>query len=197
MIVAGHRQARPVSSGTPFNPLAPTTDPLRATVVHYHFDAPLAAIGTCVETAPVRQRLRSNTLLAFYDAWFSISGPGGQAPAFDRFDPAQFSACGGLTVAEVDGNGKVHFVEVGRNLIERQDGSIDKSTRAGQAEHVTEDAYARCGRSKSATYERLKFDFGDNTAATFERLLVPFASGQRITHVAGMVVLTGKTHDAR
>lgn len=130
----------------------------------------------------------------FFDVWAGQLGQDGQLPQFERFDRKRFEAMGGLTVASISDNGDVRFVEVGRALTERLGRLISQEDVATDEPDSLADAYRRCARGGVPCYEHLRFDFGDDNVVTFERLLVPFSrGGPRVTHIAGLVVYSGRT----
>ena len=160
----------------------------------YRLDAPLVLVGTIIDESPVRDRLKSDTMRAFYDTWASLKGPDGALPLYKSFDRTRFQATGGLTIATVSDADEVAFLEVGRALaagLGRLDGD---SSLVDDALDSIKDAYRRCARSASPCHEHLRFDFGDGDILVFERLLVPFSrGGRRPTHIAGLVVFSGNT----
>lgn len=162
----------------------------------YRLDAPLSAIGMVIDDSPVRERLKSDAMRTLYDVWASQRGQEGQLPQFERFDRKRFEATGGLTVASISHNGDVRFIEVGRALTERLGRFIDERGVSNDDPNSLADAYRRCASGGVPCYEHLRFDFGDGHIVTFERLLVPFSrGGPRVTHIAGLVVYSGRTRD--
>jgi PAS domain S-box-containing protein len=160
----------------------------------YHLDAALSAVGQVTDESPVRQRLRSEVLLAFYDAWASLRGLHGRMPVLKQLKRDSFATAGALTVAEIGGNGDAHLVEVGHALTERMGRLLDPKDLQNPNPDGIRESYERCAKHGRPCYEHLRFDFGDGEPVTFERLLLPFTrGGKRITHVAGLVVFSGKS----
>jgi len=160
----------------------------------YRLDAPLSVVGAAIDESPVRQKLQSETLRAFYDAWVGLKAFDGGLPTLKRFTRDRFAASGGLTVAEVDPDGTIRFLEVGRALTERLGRLVRDDDLADDDPDSMKAAYQRCARGRAPCYEHLRFDFGDGNVVTFERLLIPFSrGGKRVTHIAGLVVNTGDT----
>ena len=160
----------------------------------YRVDAPLSGLGIVLDDSVVRARLQSETLLTFYDAWASLRGPRAQLPSLAYFDRRRFQAGGGLTIAECHEDGRVELLEVGKALTERLGRSIESADLQVTGEESLATVYLRCTHTAHPSYERLRFDFGDGEPVTLERLLVPFcADGPRVSHVAGMVVISGET----
>lgn len=164
----------------------------------YSIDAPLTAVGAAIEESPVRRRLRTTVLREFYDAWAAIKGTDDVLPALASFDRARFAATGGLTVAAIDPDGDVRFLEIGHALTERLGRLVDQADLTGDDPDSLKEAYRRCAKGTNPCYEHLRFDFGDGNVVAFERLLVPFSrGGRRITHIAGLVVFSGETRPAQ
>ena len=85
----------------------------------YDFDAPLSQVGAFIEGSPVRRKLKSQILIDFYDQWLSQLATKGDLPRYRSFDRAPFEASGALTIAAVGARFDIHFVEVGRALLDR------------------------------------------------------------------------------
>jgi PAS domain S-box-containing protein len=165
----------------------------------YRLVAPLASIGTSIDDSPVRGKLRSETLRAFYDAWTRFKLSLDRLPDFKQFPREPFASSGGLTVAQIDGD-KLRFAEVGQALTERLGRPHDAGDIADEDPDALAEAYLRCARVASPCYEHLRFDFGSDNIVSFERLLLPFSRiGKHVTHIAGLVVYSGSTraNDAR
>lgn len=162
----------------------------------YKLDAPLDRAGTIIDESPVRDKLQSEALKAFYDAWAGLRPLDGVAPDLERFDASRFEASGGITLASIVDDADLRFVLVGQALTDRA-GQTELGAYFGTEESAHREAYLKCARLSSPCYEHLRFDFGEGEAVTFERLLVPFSrGGNRVTHVAGMVVISGSTRPA-
>ncbi len=162
--------------------------------VRYGFEARLSQLGTLVEASPVRRRLQSSTLIALYDHWAQHLGAHGVLPKYHHFDRTFFAADGTMTIASIDAQGDVHFLEVGHALIERLGRSIDNDDISSADPDSLAEAYRRCAKTGRPCYEHLRFDFGDGEAVNFERLLVPYSEdGARVTHLAGIAVFSGDT----
>ncbi len=164
----------------------------------YEFDAPLERIGGSVVDSEVRRRLQNEMIHSLYDTWSRQRGDRGSLPKLAGFDWTRFAATGALTIAKIAVDGAVSFVQVGRTLTERLGeplaGHLDEND-VNSASLTT--AYRRCAQSGEPCHELMRMDFGDGEPVTFERLLVPFAAipGRQVTHVAGIVVIEGRTKD--
>jgi two-component system CheB/CheR fusion protein len=155
----------------------------------YRIAAPLASVGAVLDPSSVRSQLRSDLMRSFYDAWTAAKGPDGQTPQFRRFDRKRFEATGGLTLAEVAADGSVTLVETGKALTEWMGRPVEIGDLAEEDADSLLEAYRRCARGTAPCYEHLRFRISEHENLTFERLLVPLSrSGQRVTHVAGLVV---------
>jgi two-component system CheB/CheR fusion protein len=158
----------------------------------YRIEAPLASVGAVLEPSSVRSQLRSDIMRGFYDAWEAAKGPDGQTPQFHRFDRRRFEATGGLTLAEVAADGSVTLVETGKALTEWMGRPVELGDLAEEDPDSLLEAYRRCARGTAPCYEHLRFRFSEHEGLTFERLLMPLSrGGQRVTHVAGLVVYSG------
>jgi PAS domain S-box-containing protein len=161
--------------------------------LRYCVEAALARVGSEITPSPVRRQLRSGAVAAFYDQWTRLRGPHGELPPLAGFDWGRFAATGSLTIATVDADDTVRFVEVGRALLEEL-GIPPGEYQAGETEGPVE-TYRRCAVKAEPCHELLRFDFGDGDPLVFERLLAPFsATGGRIaTHVVGIAFFEGAT----
>jgi PAS domain S-box-containing protein len=158
----------------------------------YRLEAPLGSVGAVLDASSVRSRLRSDIMRGFYDAWEAARGPDGQTPQFRRFDRKRFEATGGLTLAQIAADGSVTLVETGRALTEWMGRPVEIGDLAEEDADSLVEAYRRCARGTAPCYEHLRFRFSEHEGLTFERLLVPLSrGGQRVTHVAGLVVYSG------
>jgi PAS domain S-box-containing protein len=157
----------------------------------YRFVAPCARIGAEAPVSPVRCKLKSDVMRAFYDQWSRLRGPNGELPKLAHFDWRKFAATGALTLASILADGELRFVEIGRALT----AEFKRAQSAGGLEgEALVEAYRRCAEKADACHEYLRFDFGDGDPLAFERLLVPFsATGVgKTTHVAGLVLFDGR-----
>ena len=160
----------------------------------YRFGAQLSALGSAINESPVRQKLKSETLRNFYDAWAGLGGPDGRLPSLPTFDRGLFAESGALTIAEVAGDNIVGFLKVGQALTERLGRPLNDRDLASDDEESIKEAYRRCARGTAPCYERVRFNFGGGDVVTFERLLLPFSrDGKHVTHIAGLVVYSGET----
>lgn len=161
----------------------------------YSFEAPLEAMGETLEEPPARRKLRSRVLAELYDAWDSERDAGGGPPDFQQFDRERFAKTGGLTLAEVSGDGSIRFIETGEALMEHLSNPMKESPiSSAEASSFTE-AYRRCAGTAQPRHEILKFDFSEGDTVYFERLLVPYSSGSsHVTHVVGIAVFHGDSH---
>jgi PAS domain S-box-containing protein len=157
----------------------------------YRFEAPLSALGAALDESPVRRKLRSDNLLKLYDTWASLRGFDGNLPRLKSFDRGSFANSGVLTIAEVDGDEAIRFVEVGRSLTERLGRPVNGGDFESDDPESLKEAYRRCGRTKAPCYQHIKFNFGGGDVVCFERLLLPFSRGERGTHIVGLVVYSG------
>jgi PAS domain S-box-containing protein len=164
----------------------------------YRFEAPLKALGAAVDDSPVRQKLRSDKLRAFYDAWTALKRTDGRLPQLKSFDRDGFAASGALTIAEADRDTTIRFREVGGALTGRLGSEAGLGDLESDDPDGMKEAYRRCARGGAPCYERLRFNFGGGDLVTFERLLVPFSQcGRSVTHIAGLVVYSGDTRSPR
>ncbi len=162
----------------------------------YKLEAPLAQIGAALDESPVRQRLKSEILRAFYDSWASLRGAAGQLPDLAHFDRQGFDSAGGMVIVEISRNGSVHLVEAGRALTGRLGRSVQDDDFEGVDPTSMAEAYRRCARTSQPYYEHARFNFGDGDPVEFEHLLLPFSrTGRRVTHLAGFAVFTGETNN--
>lgn len=159
------------------------------------FDAPLSRLGVVPAASPVRRRLKSPLITAFYDTWSLQRGAGEIPPDLSKFDWGRFAATGALTIAVIETGGALRFARIGRALIEElgrppYDRDLTEDETIGMAE-----VYQLCADKAEPTHELLRFKFSETDTLTFERLLVPFSatSGRSVTHVAGIVVYDGHT----
>ena len=159
----------------------------------YRFDAPLATLGRLEGETPVRSRLQAGVLRDFYDAWSSLKSGNGSLPALGKFNRERFASTGGLTLAEISRDGEVRFIETGRALTERVGRPLETAGLTDDDLQSWRAAYGSCAKTQTPCYEHLRFDFAAGEPLTFERLLLPFArGGKRVTHLAGMVVFSGR-----
>jgi two-component sensor histidine kinase len=160
----------------------------------YAFDAPLSQVGTFIEASPVRRKLKSQLLIAFYDQWVSQSGTRGGLPRYRSFDRAPFEASGALTIAAVGPGFEINFVEVGRALLDRLGQALNHEDMTDEDPNSLIEAYRRCAKSARPSYEHVMFDFGDGDSVNFERLLVPYSdTGHVVTHLVGIAIFSGNT----
>lgn len=161
----------------------------------YCFEAPLARLGDLQFDLPVRRKLKSEIVCSLYNTWARQRGGGGVLPSLDGFEWSRFAATGALTIASIDESAAVHFVQVGRALIEQLGRPLEDRDLASEDPISLAEAYRRCARMGKPCHEYLRFDFGDGDPLTFERLLVPFSAKARrdVTHVVGVVVYRGDT----
>ncbi len=161
----------------------------------YGFDAPLSQVGTFIEASPVRRKLKSQLLIAFYDQWVRQLGAKGELPRYRSFRRASFEASGALTIAAIGSGFNVQFIEVGRALLDRLGRALDNKDMTDEDPNSLVEAYRRCAKSARPSYEHVMFDFGDGESVNFERLLVPFSdTGVGVTHLVGMAIFSGETN---
>jgi hypothetical protein len=131
---------------------------------------------------------------ALYETWTLQQGANGTLPALGGIDWSQFAAGGALTLAGVDAGGAVHFIRVGRALLERLGRPLHASLPGEDSSGMAQ-AYSRCARRGAPTHEFLRFEFGDGEPVSFERLLVPLSAtdGRAVTHIAGLAIYEGRT----
>jgi hypothetical protein len=160
----------------------------------YRFDAPLAQLGAMIAESPLRRNLRHATVRALYDSWTQLRGVGSALPALSGFDWKRFAATGALTVAQVHADDSVRFIQVGQALTAALGRGIEAKDLEDNDPYSLAEAYCRCSRQGDPTHELLRFDFGDGTPLTFERLLVPFSApdGETATHVIGIAIFEGQ-----
>ena len=161
----------------------------------YEFDAPLERVGLMATESPLRKRLVHPVVCSLYETW-SRQRPSHGFPQLAGFDWSRFAATGALTIANVSAGGEVVFAQVGRTLVDRFQGDGSAAIEALQEDQgATARAYRQCAERGEPRHEILRMDFGDGDPFTFERLLVPFSSIDRLTatHVAGVVVFEGAT----
>ena len=160
----------------------------------YGFEAPLSQVGTFIEASPVRRKLESQILVTLYDQWVRQLGIKGELPRYRSFDRASFDASGALTIAAVGPDFDVHFIEVGRALLDRLGRALNHEDMTGEDPDSLIEAYRRCARSARPSYEHVMFDFGDGESVIFERLLVPYSdTGLGVTHLVGIAIFSGAT----
>jgi hypothetical protein len=160
----------------------------------YCFDTPLSQVGTFIEASPVRRKLRSQFLIDFYDQWVRQLGAKGKLPRYRSFDRAPFEASGALTIAAVGPGFDIHFVEVGRALLDRLGQALNHEDMTDDDPNSLIEAYRRCAKSARPAYEHVMFDFGDGESVNFERLLVPYSDiGHGVTHLVGIAIFSGET----
>ncbi len=160
----------------------------------YGFDAPLSQVGTFIEASPMRRKLKSQILIAFYDQWVSQLGTRGGLPRYRSFDRAPFEASGALTIAAVGPGFDINFVEVGRALLDRLGQALNHEDMTDDAPNSLIEAYRRCAKSARPSYEHVMFDFGDGDSVNFERPLVPYSdTGHVVTHLVGIAIFSGET----
>lgn len=161
----------------------------------YRLDAPLERLGSVVPDSPVRRKLQSEIVCSLYDTWAQRRGADGALPRLSGFDWTRFAATGALTIAQIQADGAVVFVQVGHALIEELGRPIAESDLNDEDPDGLADVYRRCARTGEPTHEFLRFDFGDNDPLTFERLLVPFSASlnRTVTHVVGIALYNGHT----
>ena len=164
----------------------------------YRLAAPLARLGSVLKDSPVRRRLKTPVICALHDTWARLRGPDGALPSLPAFDWTRFAATGWLTIAAIEADGTVRFVQVGSALVDELGRPISEQDLAQDEGLNLVSAYRRCAETAEPTHELLRFDFGDGEKMSFERLLVPFAAspGSAITHVAGIAVFEGTTTPA-
>ena len=165
---------------------------------HYRFAAPLPRLGAVLADSPVRRRLKTPMVCALYDAWARLRGPDGTPPPLNAFDWTHFAATGWLTIATVEPDRTVRFVQVGRALVDEMGRPLHEQDMSQEEGLNLVSAYRRCAERAEPTHELLRFDFGGGEKLTFERLLVPFSAspGSAVTHVAGIAVYDGPTQSS-
>lgn len=168
-----------------------------ASGLRYSFEAPTKRLGALKSDTQIREKLRSNTVRALYDEWLRLKYSADSLPSLANFDLQRFVATGALTIATVNCESSVCFVQIGRALTEElgkptSDRDLTQEERDGLA-----DAYRRCAQSGVPCHEYLCFDFGDDSPLSFERLLVPFdpAPNTDVRHVVGIIVFGGSTRE--
>ena len=160
----------------------------------YGLEAPLSQVGTFIEASPVRRKLKSEILITLYDQWVRQLGIKGELPAYRSFDRAPFEASGALTIAAIDPDFNLRFVEVGRALLDRLGRALSDEDMTDDDPNSLIEAYRRCAKSARPCYEHVAFDFGEGDSVHFERLLVPYSdTGIGVTHLVGIAVFTGET----
>lgn len=160
----------------------------------YRIETSLSNVGALIVRSQIREKLNAQTLRDFYDDWVSLREADQAVPRLEAFNRQRFAATGGLTLAEVQPNGQMHFVEIGRALTERLGAPMEEQDLQSEDAMSIREAYYRCARGTMPSYENLRFRFGEGQVTTFERLLVPLSQdGKSVTHVAGLVVFTGET----
>jgi len=163
---------------------------------HYRFVAPLARLGAVLADSPVRRRLKTPMICALYDSWARLRGPDGTAPSLAAFDWTHFAETGWLTLATVEPDKSVRFLQIGRALVDEMGRPLHEQDLSQDDGLNLVSAYRRCAELAEPSHELLRFDFGGGEKLTFERLLVPFSAspGSTVTHVAGIAVYDGPTH---
>ncbi len=160
----------------------------------YGLEAPLSQVGTFIEASPVRRKLKSEILITLYDQWVRQLGIKGELPAYRSFDRAPFEASGALTIAAIDPDFNLRFVEVGRALLDRLGRALSDEDMTDDDPNSLIEAYRRCAKSARPCYEHVAFDFGEGDSVHFERLLVPYSdTGIGVTHLVCIAVFTGET----
>jgi PAS domain S-box-containing protein len=159
----------------------------------YRFHAPLAAMGAVIEEAPVRRKLKSEALIALYDAWEGTRDPASGLADFARFDRGRFAAAGELCVAEIGPDGGISYIEASEPV----SAQINRALREGEPGLAEAgglvQAFRRCGASAQPCHESLRFDFGAGDEVSFEKLLLPYsANGVRVTHIVGIALFHGE-----
>jgi PAS domain S-box-containing protein len=163
----------------------------------YRFEAALAEMGRAATPSPLRQKLKSNILIALYDQWKGQADRSDELPEFKFFDRGPFNGHGGLTVASISSDDTLHFIQIGQALQERLGRPIQDNGN-GEDESSLLAAYRRCAKTSRPSYEHLRFDFGDGDTVDFERLLLPYTEdGTRVSHLVGIAVFSGDTGGAQ
>lgn len=162
---------------------------------HYRIEAPLGRFGSVLSTSPVRRKLKGEIVCALYDTWARQRGSTGSLPQLAQFDWSKFASTGALTIAKIEDDGQVRFVEVGRMLVGELGRPLTDQDLGGEDGAGMAEVYRQCARKGEPSHEYLRFDFGDGQPLTFERLLVPFSAGggSIVTHVVGIALYDGNT----
>ncbi len=162
----------------------------------YRLTAPMERFGSIIIESPVRRKIKSEIVRSLYDTWSHRQDVDRALPALSGFDWSRFAATGALTIAVVEDDNTVRFVQVGHALIEQLGRPLQVRDHTDEDPDGLIQAYQRCARQAQPTHELLRFDFGDGDPLTFERLLVPLsAAGDNVvTHLVGIVVYDGYTN---
>lgn len=161
--------------------------------LRYRLEAPLSRVGRRLEERPVRARIRSPRLRAFYDAW---RRPGGLLPALEDVLLTMRGEADHLASVEIDASADppaLRFLSIGRAL-ERRLGKYFEGMPGGPALRdipgSIEATCWQCARTREPVFAFSKFDAGGRGALVLERLVAPCSrDGRAVTHLVWMSVL--------
>lgn len=157
----------------------------------YRFETPLANLGKRLEANPVRARIQSSRMRAFYDAWWRENGA---LPSLEDLESTLRTHADYLTVVEIDATTKpaaLRFLAIGKTKAsgrKRFDVTLgDKSHR--DIPGSIEATYRRCARLGQPMYEFSVLDASLRDQPIWERLFVPCSrDGKSVTNLVGMSI---------
>ena len=148
------------------------------------------------------RRLKDPALVTAYLFWRAARN-GDRPPRLPDLDWGGLPDAEHGFVAAVEPDGETvsfRFLKVGRALLDRLGCSLEELNGTLDRLSNTDDevlgslanAYRRCTRTLSPSYEHARFDFGDGMPVSFERVILPVSNdGERVTHLVGLAVFSG------
>jgi len=143
----------------------------------------------------IERNIKSPGLKRLYLRWRQLLLDGAELPglrAFD-FDNDELSPHG-FIVAVVDDGFRYTFV--GDALVKRLGRSPVGESVDGDAHELfgsLQATYRQCRTQQAPCYEFVRYALGDERPFLFERLVMPFFGGDRVTHLAGVVLFNDLT----
>lgn len=166
------------------------------------------AVSSADRAAQIRARLltraRSPELVAAFDAWREARVDEG-LPRIALLGQMLMPVVDHLFIARArhgaDGAVTFQFMALGQSLRAESECPAEGAELAPAHEEIIcalETAYERATRTRLPSYESACYRLGADPPVTFERLLLPAsADGQTVTHLFGVVYITGQPRNPR
>jgi hypothetical protein len=138
------------------------------------------------------RHIRSAALKHLYQRWRASLLDQQYLPSIETFSFSEDGLAGHAFVATVE-DACFRLVSVGSVLAERYGQNLAGTTIVDDAIEMTGSlkSYRACVEKETPVYEYIRYALSDDRPMLFERLILPlFDAGCRVTHVAGVVLLT-------
>jgi nitrogen-specific signal transduction histidine kinase len=142
----------------------------------------------------IRRRVRTPWLVDVLDAWGQVCSPGG-LPHPGRLEAVLLDHSGCSLVLAVDlvmEPIELRLVRMGEELVEQLERSAVEAVALNGPELFANLAttYRRALRSRCPTYQYARHDLGHGSRAQFERLVLPAATDETVSHLFGIVLMS-------